>query len=351
MEVLSSLVLTSLIAVSGLSFDVPAIAPAYHLVEAPVTPQLPNSRFVEVSFDVTTNVPATFQGAVREIIVEVRSNHEDVQVADYAPKTETYSTVDGTIRVMTSYNQKRNASIDATGFYPVFASAKGHASFEDEGNRVVEQNEVAAQQLLTAAGTLDRRTGVYFKLRANPQTVIEGARRFSLLLEVPLQWRADLLDVRTYAFGVSTTPFASKSEQLLSSNRYHVAVYQVGDEQASYQALEFNRQHVRLQTEAIRYANEVERRSSPTPIHQIGTALNLMKPIISENWLEEWVFGSQYQKPYPSLPVNLKVAMLDFQDARTRLLAMSRFSEPSTTRTHQVGYRPTSSSSATMRTR
>jgi hypothetical protein len=205
--------------------------------------------------------------------------------------------------------------------------------------------------MLTAAGTLDRRTGVYFKLRSNPQTVIEGARRVWLLLEVPQSWRGDLLEVRTHAFGKSRETLASKSERLLLAKRFHVAIYQVGDEVASQRAMEFSRQHLRLQQSADQFAGEVQRRAIPTPLHQIGSVLNVVKPEIADNWLESWVFGNQYQKPEEALPVKLKVVMLDFQEARTALLGMAHLSNLLDETGNYVSYMPASSSSAAARTR
>ncbi len=169
-----------------------------------------------------------------------------MQVADYSPRTETYSNVDGNIQVTNQYIRNRDASINATGFYPVFAKADGHASYHDTTHQTIESNMIAAQHLLSAAGTLDRRTGAYFKLRKSPQYVLEGARRFSLLLEVPIGWRADLLEVKTFAFGVSNNHgLGAKDEHLLVADRFHVAVYQYGDEAASQNALQFSRQHLR----------------------------------------------------------------------------------------------------------
>lgn len=351
METLAAVAFILLTSVSGVDFDVPAIAPAQAAISTSVGPQLPDSRFVEVAIDVTTIVSPTTKNDVNEVVIEIRTQHEDVQVADYAPRTETYSNIDGTIKVTQNHSTQREAALDATGMYPVFATATGHTAINDATSRTVEQHEVAARQMLTAAGTLDRRTGVYFKIRSNPQTVIEGARRLSLLLEVPQSWRGDLLEVRTHAFGKSRETLASKSERLLMAKRFHVAIYQVGDEVASQRAMEFSRQHLRLQQSADQYASEVARRANPTPLHQIGSVLNVVKPEIADNWLEAWVFGNQYQKPEEAMPIKLKVIMLDFQEARTALLAMSHLDDLVSQTGNYVSYMPANNSSVTARTR
>jgi hypothetical protein len=351
METIAAIAFIFLTSVSGVDFDVPAIAPAQAAVSTSQAPQLPNSRFVEVAIDVTTMVSPTIKSDVNEVVIEIRTQHEDVQVADYSPRTETYTNIDGTIKVTQNRSVQREAALDATGVYPIFATATGHTAINDVNSRTVEQHELAARQMLTAAGTLDRRTGVYFKLRSNPQTVIEGARRVWLLLEVPQSWRGDLLEVRTHAFGKSRETLASKSERLLLAKRFHVAIYQVGDEVASQRAMEFSRQHLRLQQSADQFAGEVQRRAIPTPLHQIGSVLNVVKPEIADNWLESWVFGNQYQKPEEALPVKLKVVMLDFQEARTALLGMAHLSNLLDETGNYVSYMPASSSSAAARTR
>ncbi len=323
MEIFSAIAFGLLSSVVGVNFDVPALAPAQNVSPINVQRQLPESRFVQVSLDISTIVAPQFRGRVSESLIEIRSQHEDVQVADFSPRTEMISLVSGDVHVTSSYRSQREAAVNAQGFYPVFASGDAHASFHDDANRTVEMNQIAPLQMVSAAGTLDRRTGVYFKIKSGPQSVIEGARNFRITLEVPSDWTADLLEVRVSAFGESGEHTYSKSEQTLAAQRYYVAVYQFDHPMAAQTAINFAREHIRLQNEAQRYAGEIARSNMPTPVHKLGRALDLYQPSIPSNWLEQWVFGSQYQKPNVEMPVNLKVVMLDFQDARTAVLNLS----------------------------
>ena len=322
MESLTALIFSLLAVTSNISFDVPAIVPAQAVVRTDIEPQLPQSRLVDVTLDISTIVPANFNGRLTETVFEIRTQHEDVQIADFSPRTSMYSNVAGEVHVTHSFQQNRDSSVNASGFYPVFATADAHASFKDQHAAKVEMQQIAPMAVASAAGTLDRRTGVYFKMRNSPQQTLEGVKHFNITLEVPSNWRGDLLEVRTAAFGMSANSMNKRSEQQLARQHYYVAVYQQGDDAAAQTAMGFARQHIRLHTEADRFATEIDRRAMPTPMHKLGSVLDLYEPSIPHNWLDNWIFGSTYDKPIVELPVDLKVAMLDFQELRNRMLQL-----------------------------
>ena len=313
-----------LLLAATISFDVPAVTPAQPLVREDIAVQMPGGRHVGVRLAVTTNIPAELRGSVSETVIEVRSLHDDVQVADYSPRTAMYSDVSGDVRVTQAYQRERDAAVSAKGFYPVFASGQAAASFRDETTATVEMDRLAPMQMLSAAGTLDRRTGVYFKMRSTPQSMLEGEREFGVTLEVPNGWRGDLLEVRITAYGTRSEPFGGRGEQPIASGRFFVALYQAGDYAAAEAARTFIQQHQRLREAAVSYGPEITRRAVPTPMHMIGSALDLYDPPIPSDWLQQWIFGSAYQKPNARLPVDLRVVMLDYQEARNELIALSR---------------------------
>ena len=262
--------IAAVLAVSA-SFDVPAVAPVQSVVRQDVTSAFPGGRHVELTLPVSVAVDPSFRGELSEVHIEVRSQHTDVLAADFAP---------------------RSSSADR-------------------------------RQIATAAGTIDRRSGVFFRFSSPAAKVLEGQHVVRVTLEVPHAWRGDLLRVNAVAYGKGSDAFASSSKEPLGRGDFQIAVYQYGDAAAAETAIHFARNQQRLLAAAEGYSAEIARRSNPTPVHKLGAVLDLYRPAIPADWLQQWLYGSAYQKPIVELPVDLKVVMLDFQESRTAQLNLA----------------------------
>ena len=70
------------------AFDVNPMAPARESNSIGLMNQLPNSRMVDVQLDVSALFTPGDAAVITEYTVRIVSRHEDVQVADYSPRTE-----------------------------------------------------------------------------------------------------------------------------------------------------------------------------------------------------------------------------------------------------------------------
>lgn len=313
----STAILFSLFIAASVSvqFDVPPLAPASALPADCLARQMPGSRFVQVKLDVSTIVSPDFKGSFDELMIKLVTRKPSVQVADFWPRTEMYSPVTTPMAIAEDYDRIRQASMQGAGGYPGVGSATGQAYFHDNLHRKVAYEQQAPMQLLTAAGTIDRRAGVYFKFKSTPQAVLEGSRVVILTLEVPETWRGDLLEFHAVAFGRKNAD-SNQSNKLIGQERFLVALYSEGDHEAAQFAMAFVQQQSRLQNTAQQFAGKIEQKAYPTPIHKLGQALDIYEPLVPVDYLEQWVFGSVAHQPNPRLPVDLRVAMLDFIDSR-----------------------------------
>ncbi len=300
---------------TSVQFDVQTIAPAIALNSDSASRQMPDSRLVQVRLDVSTIVPSEFQGNFEEAMIKFATRQPAVQVADYWPRTEMYSPVTTPISVAEDYDRTRQASIQGAGGYPFIGSAQGQAYFHDNLSRDVQYQQRPPMQLLSAAGTIDRRSGVYFKLRSTPQSVLEGSRTFVLTLEVPSMWRGDVLEFHAVAYGRKTSE-SNNHRKTLGQERFLIAVYADGDKTAAEYAMSFVQQQSKLRRTARQFAENIEKRAYPTPVHKLGKALDIYAPQVPTDYLEQWIFGAATNQPNSRLPVDLRVAMLDFIDSR-----------------------------------
>ncbi len=298
------------------TFDVNPQVPARNCVPDSATPAFPNSRFVAIRLNATAFVQAGSSHQVEELLVRVDTRHAMVQVVDYWPRTEMYSPIVDNIVVQNQDYQNRNASIQGAGGYPGIGWANGHASLQDEKHVQQIYAERPTKQQVTAAGTLNRKSAVYFKLNRSPEESLEGTKNFDIVLEVPMNWRGDLLTVSMQAFGKR---HAKDHQSSLASNRFMVATYQEGDAQAAQLAYDYVVQEQRLREKASEAANAIHRRNYPTPVHKLGAALDVYEPHIPNSWLDQIVFG--WTNIYPNgpinrLPVDVRVVILDYLDAK-----------------------------------
>ena len=306
------------------AFDLNPMAPARESNSIGLMNQLPNSRMVDVQLDVSALFTPGDAAVITEYTVRIVSRHEDVQVADYSPRTEMQTDVFGPMQISQEGDRVREAAIRGAGGYPGVGTAQGYAYHHDNSHETVHYAKKPSMELLNAAGTLERRRGVYFKVRQSSQTTLEGARPFRIVFEVPNSWRADLLDVTIEAAGLENSH--SKRPRVLYAQQFVVALYQEYDENAANAATRYVRQQESLKQFAKTYAKTIEQRSYPTPIHKLGAKLDMYEPSIPQQWLETLVFqqGVSYNLTKLShLPVDVRVAILNYLDQKHLMESMS----------------------------
>ena len=306
------------------AFDVNPLAPARETRTSGLLNQLPNSRMVDVQLDVSALFTPGDVAVVTEYTVRIVSRHEDVQVADYSPRTELQSDVFGPMQISQEGDRVREAAIRGAGGYPGVGSAQGYAYYHDNSHETVHYAKKPSMELVNAAGTLERRRGVYFKVRQSSQTTLEGARPFRIVFEVPNSWRADLLDVTIEAAGLENSH--SKRPRVLSTQQFVVALYQESDDNAANAATRYVRQQENLKNFAKTFAKTIEQRSYPTPIHRLGAKLDMYEPSIPQQWLETLVYqqGVSYNLTKLShLPVDVRVAIMNYLDQKHLMESMS----------------------------
>jgi hypothetical protein len=310
--------------IGQVAFDVNPMAPAREISSMGWMNQFPNSRRVEVQLDVSALFEPGSLGLVTEYTVRIVSRHEDVQVADFSPRTELQSEIMGALQVSSMQDRVREAAIRGMGGYPGVGSAQGYGYYHDNQQESVHYAKKPSLELVSASGTLERRRGVYFKVRQTSQTTLEGARPFRIVFEVPNTWRADLLDVTIDAAGLEHP--SAKRTRVLSTQQFVIALYQEHDEHAANAAANYVRQQESLIQYAKTYARTIEHRNYPTPIHKLGAKLDIYEPSVPKQWLESLVYqqGVSYLwNKFSPLPVDVRVAIMNYLDQKHLMETMS----------------------------
>lgn len=306
------------------AFDVNPLVVARDVTQPGLLSHLPNSRQVETQLDVSALFSPGQEEQITEYTVRVLSRHEDVQVADFSPRTEMVSDVVGPMQITQDSDRNREGSIRGIGGYPGVGTVQGYAYGHDRNHETVAFEKRPSMELATASGTLARRRGVYFKVKQSTQSTLEGSRPFRIVFEVPRDWRADLLDIAIETVGIDS--YSNKRPRVLSVHRFVVAIYQEFDDAAAHAATNYMKQQRRLSSFARNYATAIEQRSYPTPLHKLGAKLDIYEPSIPQDWFEAIVHqpGTKYPMMKLSyLPVDLRVEILNYLDHKELLESLS----------------------------
>lgn len=302
-------------------FDVPAIVVAQHVdasfVDAPTT----GGKLIRLKIPVSTFLSTEFDGQVTEYVVEIESPHRSLRILDFWPRNEVYSEVEGTVSVESSRNRdyELNLSVSA-GAEPIGRGSVG-GNLRDKTSVQERYQRKPPMQTLTSSGTIRRGYGVFFKFRPGPLPVAEGSRELAILAEVPPSWRADLLQVTMRAVGQTGSSKRSPQEGLGTSQLW-MTTYQEGDSAAAARVQHFLTQERSLRALAASSHDRVREKSLPTWWHKMGAALDIVQPRIPRDYLIQVLFGpsNQYLEGNAHrLPIDLRVAILDFWDARRAL--------------------------------
>lgn len=309
---------------AAVSFDAPAIVIAEPINPAVVELPTMGGDLVRLRIPVSTLQAAEFRGQVQEYVVEILSPYQTLRVLDFWPKHEVYSDIDGTVNVESSQQRDSNLNFSLSGAYEPFGRGAVQGDFHNKSNVQEHYHRKPPMQVLTSSGTVHRGFGAFFKFRPGPLPVLEGVRDLAILAEVPRGWRADMLQITMQAVG---THAHSSRPQSLGEARLWMTTHREGDQAAAAAATRYVTQERALRSLAASNHARVKDKSLPTFWHKLGASLDVIEPKIPSDYLSQVIFGMSnqyYDNPATNrLPVDLRVAVLDYWDVRNALVQLA----------------------------
>ena len=310
----------------AVSFDAPAIVVAEPLDPTASTAPTTGGTLLRIRMPVSTLVQPSFRGQIEEFVVEVDSPSRALRVLDFWPKTEVYSHIDGTIAVENYAHKNQNFAFKVSGAYEPFGRGAATGDFQQHQQTEARYQQRPPMQLLTSSGTIGRGYGVFYKFRPGAVPVLEGDREIAMLVEAPAGWRGDLLHISMRAVAAGASAYAPHELQVVGSTEMWTAVHRAGDAQAAQAARRFTATEQTVRRLAVANREHIQHRSFPTVFHKVGAALDVVEPKIPDDFLKQILFNlnPQYFDTATSrLPVDLRVAALDYWDERAKLLHLA----------------------------
>jgi hypothetical protein len=325
----------------SVAFDVPAIVIAEPVNPKVVSDPITGGQLMRLRISLSTVIAPDFHGSISEYLVEISSPGQRLRVIDFWPKNEAYSEYDGTVTVESSRHKDERFQFGLGAAYPGVGSAHASGDYRNRLNVNESYQRRPPMQAVTSSGTIRQGFGVFYKFRPGPVDVLEGSRQVAILVEVPQGWRADLLRVSMTAAGSKNSLSAETTGHrgaILSTQQFWITTHREGDTAAAAVALSYVRHERHLRGLAVSLQQEVQKRSSPSLWHRVGVALDVVDNKIPPDYLSRVLFGPAdpaFSHGKHHLPIDLRVAILDYWDHRDALVRLAT-SPPSATDTQSI---------------
>lgn len=302
-------------------FDTCSIAAAHAVDDSgEFSGSRPDSTRWCVPIEMSTFVAAPNAPKIEQVVLEFELLDQNLMVDDYSPRTQVASPFAGDITIEQSSESNKHLGFNAAGSYS--PNVRGDVG-GDVGQKQIESRKyqrVAPLEIVAASGTLYRGKGAFFKLKATPTQVLEGDKAFKLFVRSPSQWRGGLIKVRARA-QATRKGFPGMSDEVvtLGDQKFLVAVYRAGDSQSYQLASQLAITEEQLRATAIKHQQIIRKRSERNIFQTVAAKLDLTPELIPADWLQRTLFGFVDPHADPAirrLPVEVRVALLDFQEAR-----------------------------------
>ncbi|KAA1259727.1 hypothetical protein LF1_22640 [Rubripirellula obstinata] len=283
---------------------------------------------VTISLRLSSMIQSPSMPRIDQWIVTCRPRGEGVTVVDYFPRTETGSDVSTPIQIKRSKEKSQSVGVHLDGTYPHIAGGTAAADRGEKNLESVQFDRTAPVQAVSAAGTIDRGRGVYFKLRWTATQVLEGEKLFQVTLRVPANWRGSLIDVSVRA-DRNEKKFGGLDQEIVTvgAANFVVATYRDGDLESQARAAELAEAEYELRNLAKTIDRQTSIRSLPQMLRHMVAKFDGDSKATDTHWVGRLISGRadpHLDKSINRLPMSLRVAALDYADCRDTFAELSR---------------------------
>lgn len=283
----------------------------------------PQDRLMQAKLEISSLILRGGENDLVQYLCRITSPNRNLLVVDYQPRTVPASDFAGNVGVEKKREKSRSLGVSVHSAWDLPVNATGSAEAGGKDLSSVRYELVPPQEAVAASGTLYRGYGVYFKLRRMRQSLLEGAREFSVVFRASASWRADYLQVHCEATGVDRGVVRQLDEQVNCGQAdFLVALHLEGDDASRHAAQRFADAAAQLRRKAAENREKIHRQSYPTVFHEMGVLLGAVEPRISEGWLDELMYlpdAGRWHEVAGRLPDSVRLAARDYLAAREEL--------------------------------
>ena len=283
----------------------------------------PDERLVEAIFCIST-FTARENYENMDLVIQIVSPTRSVQVVHFLPNTTTTSEYATNIAHDQGAENIAGIGLNAGGTAAEVVNLTSNLNFSNKKTSNVHYEKLPPTQILAASGTLQRGSGVYFKLKPSSQTTLEGSREYAVTLRVPTTWRSDILHLHCRARHFQKGGlFSDESIEPAGSADYLVALYLDFHPQAKQIAAALVDAELQLRAVANRHRAEIQDATADEKF----VFVTVSKAKIPSDWLSQILFD-QTPKSVPTfvkqLPDEVRAAVVKFAILKSQLVSMAQ---------------------------
>ena len=282
----------------------------------------PDERLVEAIFCIST-FTARENYENMDLVIQIVSPNRSVQIIDHLPNTTTTSEYATNIAYDKGHEKVAGIGLNAGGTAAEVVNLTSNLNFSNKTTSSVRYEKLPPTQILAASGTLQRGSGVYFKLKPSSQTTLEGSREYAVKMRVPTTWRGDIMHLHCRARHFQKGGlFSDESIEPAGSADYLVALYLDFDQQAKQIAAALVDAELQLRTVANRHKAQIEDATADSKL----VFVTVSKAKIPSDWLTQILFDPT-PKSVPTfvkqLPEELRTAIIKLAVLKSQLLSLA----------------------------
>ncbi|MHB8973661.1 MAG: hypothetical protein ACYC3X_25970 [Pirellulaceae bacterium] len=277
----------------------------------------PQQRLVAARFQVTALPADDERNANMQYVYHFLSPTGNVQIVDYEPRTTQVTSLAGNVVVEQTKEANQSLDVSLSGGFQPFAQGTAGADADQKTSSHIRYEVKPPLEVVLVAGTVQRGTGVYFKLLPATELAWEGSREFVITMRVPRHWRADLMYLRCEAQQHEHDRMVPRG-----SSRFVMGLYSAGDDEARAAVEALNLAEVTLRRTAAQRQQDIARRALPSVVHKLGALLDVYDPRIPEAWLDRLIYGPANIEQYDFvdyLPADVQRMAGRYTQAKLRL--------------------------------
>jgi len=296
-------------------FDVGYLTAAKDITTDQFHSARPGYRLVEIELMVSTNVDSEVADALVETMFRVEFDNPRIQVESFSPQTTLQSPYAGTISKEKRSELGLSAELKASETLVPSVDADGKLTTNHKLATIEKVDILPDLQVVSAAGTINRGRGVYFRFQQTGQNKLEGSTMLGLVLSVPEGWKADKLLVRaTGKLRSKIVPGGPSQSHDIDEQRFTVATYVEHNAVASEVASRYVDAESRWQQAQRRYSEEIEDVMRGSPLRYLTSVIHKKRHLSADSWIR-----LQPEKRLQELPSEVVQAYQNFRTAEREI--------------------------------
>lgn len=296
--------------------------PLQHPMSVPIAADAANSQRVTVQLRLSAIIESPDEPRIDQWLIQCQPRGGTVTIVDYAPRTETTSDLASPIQVKRTQESTNAVGLSVDGAYGHLVGNAG-ADLSKKNINTVQFDRIAPQHAVTAAGTINRGRGVYFKLRSTALQILDGEKTFAITLAVPAGWRGSLIDVAVVAQSRPKKFGWDRDPKTIGSAHFVVAAYRQGDREAAARAAALA--EAELDLRHIAAEHDASLPTLPSLLRQLAVKLDL-EPEPAKSWVQRLILNQadpRLDDEICELPMPIRIAILDYVDIRDDFVSLN----------------------------